>query len=154
MTKRKIVHSISISRIISASFCERKMLLDCRDGQKRTAETAARARAGEAAHKQFENEGKALAARDSAREHDRVRSHEQRHSTSAAVAAARTPAPEAEKRQPTRICVPANQITETLPSAAFQVRWNDVRQHTLDDREAGGVKRLLRWIRQKGGAPC
>ncbi len=60
--REKEVH-LSITQVVAASFCERKVLLDRRHGQKKKPAVAARAAAGEVAHAQFEREGRALAAR-------------------------------------------------------------------------------------------
>lgn len=55
--------SVSITRIVSASFCEQKVVFDRTYGQKKTAEVAQKAAQGEREHLRFESEGRALAAR-------------------------------------------------------------------------------------------
>lgn len=55
--------SVSITRIVSASYCEQKVILDRIHGQKKTAEVAHKAAQGDREHLRFESEGKALAAR-------------------------------------------------------------------------------------------
>lgn len=59
---KKEIH-LSITQVVAASFCERKVILDRSHGQKKTPAVVARAAAGEVAHAQFEREGRALAAR-------------------------------------------------------------------------------------------
>jgi hypothetical protein len=60
---RKQEIRLSITQVVSASYCEHKAMLDCRIGQKKTPTVAARAAAGEVAHAQFEREGRVLASR-------------------------------------------------------------------------------------------
>lgn len=55
--------SVSITRIVAASFCEQKVVLDRTYGQKKTAEVAHKAVLGDREHLRFECEGKALASR-------------------------------------------------------------------------------------------
>lgn len=62
MTKEKEI-SVSITRIVSASYCEQKVILDRRYRQKKTAEVARKAAEGEREHLRFEREGRVLAAR-------------------------------------------------------------------------------------------
>lgn len=55
--------SVSITRIVAASFCEQKVVLDRTYGPKKTAEVACKAAQGDREHLRFEREGKLLAAR-------------------------------------------------------------------------------------------